>query len=133
MNLHNFEIWIIWIISVYVEFCSRDTSQNAHLTLEIQVPTESTIITKDIKDRGQNAASSFPHSPFSVQPITCHDWRNYVCLRPHPAVHSERCQTPNMEHFAKIVNRFYSITIFAKHSILDVDSVLNAHLVHLLS
>ena len=57
-------------------------------------------------NRGQNATLSFPHSSFSVKPITYHDWRNSVCLRPQPEAYSEPCQTLNMERFAKIVNNF---------------------------
>ena len=34
--------------------------------------------------------------------------------------YSEPCQTSKMEHFAKIVNAFQLLTIFAKHSILYV-------------
>ena len=33
---------------------------------------------------------------------------------------SEPCQTSEMRRFTKIVNSFYSLTISAKHSILDV-------------
>ena len=96
VDLHNFEIWIIWIISVYVEICSRDISQNTHLTLEIQAPAEPNIINKNIMNRGENVTSSFPYSSF------WRNWRNSVCLRLHPKAYSEPSQTPSMKHFAKI-------------------------------
>ena len=35
-------------------------------------------------------------------------------------VYSETCQISKMERFAKIVNGFQSLTIFAKYSILDI-------------
>ena len=38
----------------------------------------------------------------------------------HPAAYSEPCQTTNMEYFAKIVNDFQRLAIFAKRSILDI-------------
>lgn len=34
--------------------------------------------------------------------------------------YSEPCQTSNMERFAKVVNNVKLLTIFAKHSTLDV-------------
>ena len=37
-----------------------------------------------------------------------------------PEPHSEPCQTLKMELFAKIVNGFQTLTVFAKSSILDV-------------
>ena len=37
-----------------------------------------------------------------------------------PEPHSEPCQTFKMELFAKIVNGFQTLTVFAKSSILDV-------------
>ena len=41
---------------------------------------------------------------------------------------SQPCQTSNMERFAKIANGFQPLTIFAKHSILDVwQSSENTH------
>ena len=33
---------------------------------------------------------------------------------------SETCQTSKMEHFAKVVNGFQPLTIFAKRAMLDV-------------
>ena len=36
-----------------------------------------------------------------------------------PEAHSEPCQISNMECFAKIFKVFYSLTLFAKFSILD--------------
>ena len=49
---------------------------------------------------------------------------NFNCTNPikHSGseAYSEHCQTSNMELFAKIVNSFLSLTIFAKSSILDV-------------
>ena len=48
---------------MYDEVFPHDTSQNTHLTLEIQATTEPNIINKDIMNRGQIATSSFPHRP----------------------------------------------------------------------
>ena len=42
---------------------SHDTSQNTHLTLEIQALIEPNIINKDTTNRGQIATSRFPDSP----------------------------------------------------------------------
>ena len=39
---------------------------------------------------------------------------------------SKPCQKSKMEHSAKKVNSFQLLTISAKHSILDIDKVLNA-------
>ena len=38
----------------------------------------------------------------------------------HPEAYSQPCQTSEMERFVKIVNNFQLLTIFAKHSILDI-------------
>ena len=63
-----------------------------------------------------------------IESITCHDWRNSVCLRPNTDAYSEPCQISKMEDFTKIVNSFQSLIISAKLSILDVDWVLNTSL-----
>ena len=60
-TVHNFETYGLFL--VFVEVFSRDTSQNTHLTLEIQTLTGQTIINRDIMNRGQIATLSFPHSP----------------------------------------------------------------------
>ena len=61
----------------------------------------------------------------SIKLITYNNWGNSVCLRPHPEAHLELCETSNMQSFAKVVNAFILLTIFTKHSILDIDTVLN--------
>ena len=48
-----------------VDIFSHDTSQNTHLTLKVQAPTEPNVINKDIMNRGQIATSSFQHSSSS--------------------------------------------------------------------
>ena len=49
--------------------------------------------------------------------------RNFDPLQPcswfYAEPHSEPCQTSKMEGFAKIFNGFWSLTIFAKRSVLD--------------
>ena len=48
----------------------------------------------------------------------------YDIVFPHSVqdseAYSEPCQTCKMERFTKIVNGFYPLTIFSKHSIFDV-------------
>ena len=34
--------------------------------------------------------------------------------------YSEACQTSNIEHFAKVINVYKLLTVFAVHSILDI-------------
>ena len=44
-----------------------------------------------------------------------------VCFYiPCSQAYSERCQTSQWQRFTKIVNGFHPVTVFAKHSVIDV-------------
>ena len=47
-------------------------------------------------------------------------WVKNAFKRPTQRHIQELCQIPKIEHFAKIVNSLYPLTIFAKSFILDV-------------
>ena len=62
--------------------------------------------------------------------LKCQTYFTFLALTSNlPSVsYSETCQTCKMEYFAKIVNGFETLTIFAKRSVLDVWQGLNTPL-----